>query len=115
MAGNEPAREGTDEPTDDVGRSLTVSVAGRSLTGKFLLGATGVALLLLAPAVLPGFLVQILTLSLILSVFAMSVDLLWGYTGILTFGHAVFLELLDEPPVPIWIGLTRGGNGETQK
>lgn len=89
---------GTDEltvdgtaPEEPVNRSLIVSVAGRSVTGKELFGGVAVLTLLVSPAVLPNFLLQILTLSLVFSVFAISVDLLWGYTGILTFGHAVFL------------------------
>lgn len=87
MSADEPTTDGT-EPID---RSLTVSVAGRPVSGKELLGGLSVLGLLVSPTVLPGFLLQILTLSLVFAVFAISVDLLWGYTGILTFGHAVFL------------------------
>jgi len=92
MSDDEPTidRTGAAQPAD---RSLTISVAGRSVTGKELFGGVAVLALLASPAVLPNFLVQILTLSLVLSVFAISVDLLWGYTGILTFGHAVFLGI----------------------
>jgi len=72
-------------------QALSVSVAGRSVSARTILGALGVAFLLLSPFIFVGFLLNILLLSLILAVFAISIDLLWGYTGILTFGHAVFL------------------------
>lgn len=35
-----------------------------------------------------------LTQIFILAIFAMSYDLLLGYTGIVSFGHAMFLELV---------------------
>lgn len=94
MGADEPATDGSGAIAPGLlDESLTVSVAGRSVAGKTLLGGAGVVGLLVSPAVFPGFLLQILTLSLVLAVFAISIDLLWGYTGILTFGHAVFLGL----------------------
>lgn len=91
MDSDEPTADGSGVSAEGVEQSLTVSIAGRPVSGKTLLGGIGIVALLASPAVLPGFLLQILTLSLVLAVFAISVDLLWGYTGILTFGHAVFL------------------------
>jgi len=52
-----------------------------------------VAALAVAPAVLPGFLVTSLTEVLILGLFAMSLDLLVGYTGLDSFGHAAVYGL----------------------
>lgn len=94
MSADEPATDGSGTVAPGaIEESLTVSVAGRPVSGRTLLGGAGIAALLLSPAIFPGFLLQILTLSLVLAVFAISIDLLWGYTGILTFGHAVFLGL----------------------
>ena len=44
--------------------------------------------LALAPAVLPPFAMTLLTEALILGLFAMSLDLMVGYTRLLSFGHA---------------------------
>ena len=52
-----------------------------------------IAALAVAPAVLPGFLVTSLTEVLILGLFAMSLDLLVGYTGLDSFGHAAVYGL----------------------
>lgn len=105
--------ENVHEPmTDD---RLSLSVGGRSVSARALLGGLGVVGLLLSPFVLPGFLIQILTLSLVFAIFAISVDLLWGYTGILTFGHAVFvgigaylmgkmLQVLGSSPLIVYAG-----------
>jgi branched-chain amino acid transport system permease protein len=43
-----------------------------------------------APFVLDTFAVNVLTRSMIYAVLAITVDLLWGFTGILTFGQAAF-------------------------
>ncbi len=49
-----------------------------------------IALLALAPAVLGDYGIGLLTECLIFAIFAMSLDLLIGYTGLLSFGHAAF-------------------------
>jgi len=51
-----------------------------------------VALVLLAalPAFAEKFYVQLFTKILIMAIFAMSLDLLVGYTGLVSFGHAAF-------------------------
>src|SRR5271165_7579777 len=46
------------------------------------------ALLALAPAGLPPYAMTLLTEALILGLFAMSLDLMVGYTRLLSFGHA---------------------------
>ncbi len=51
-------------------------------------GALIIGLLLAAPWGLPAFLLTSLTEVLILGLFAMSLDLLVGYTGLHSFGHA---------------------------
>ena len=44
----------------------------------------------IAPLVLDTFAVNVLTRSMIYAVLAVTVDLLWGFAGILTFGQAAF-------------------------
>ena len=53
-----------------------------------LAGAGVVAALVIAPPLLPTYLVTAVTEILILGLFAMSLDLLVGYTGLDSFGHA---------------------------
>jgi branched-chain amino acid transport system permease protein len=48
------------------------------------------AALWVAPLVLDTFAVNVLTRSMIYAVLAVTVDLLWGFAGILTFGQAAF-------------------------
>jgi branched-chain amino acid transport system permease protein len=57
------------------------------------LGLPVLAALALAPALLPDFLVTSATEVLILGLFAMSLDLLVGYTGLESFGHAAVYGL----------------------
>jgi branched-chain amino acid transport system permease protein len=47
-----------------------------------------VILLMLAPLALPPFAMTLLTEALILGLFAMSLDLMFGYTRLVSFGHA---------------------------
>jgi branched-chain amino acid transport system permease protein len=46
-----------------------------------------------APAILPGYYVGLLTKSLILGLFAMSLNLLLGQAGLATFGHALYFGI----------------------
>ena len=60
---------------------------------SYILGALAIAALLLVifgPAFLDRFSLNVLTRSMIYAMLAVTVDLLWGYTGILTFGQAAF-------------------------
>jgi branched-chain amino acid transport system permease protein len=47
--------------------------------------------LLLMPLALPGFQVSLLAETLIFAIFATAFNLLYGYTGLLSFGHAMFV------------------------
>jgi len=53
----------------------------------------GTAAVLAAPLVLDTYSVNVLARSLLLAVAAVTVDLLWGYTGILSFAQAAFLAI----------------------
>lgn len=61
-----------------------------SLTGwvKFGLAAVGLLFAYLAPYVFSSFIVGLITLALIAGLFAQSIDLLVGYTGLVTLGQA---------------------------
>ncbi len=54
------------------------------------LGVIALALVLVGPLFLERFSLNVLTRSMIYAMIAISVDMLWGYTGILTFGQAAF-------------------------
>jgi branched-chain amino acid transport system permease protein len=58
--------------------------------GRWLLPLVILVLLLAYPAVMPPYLLSLLTEVLIYGIFAMSLDLLLGYTGLVSFGHAAF-------------------------
>ena len=53
----------------------------------------GAAAVLALPLVLDTYSVNVLTRSLLLAVAAVTVDLLWGYTGILSFAQSAFLAI----------------------
>ncbi len=45
------------------------------------------------PVVLPGFRLRLLGRILALSIVALAIDLIWGYTGLLSLGHGIFFAL----------------------
>ena len=51
---------------------------------------TALVLVVIGPDYLGRFALNVLTRSMIYAMIAITVDLLWGYTGILTFGQAAF-------------------------
>src|SRR5690349_23220504 len=53
----------------------------------------GLALVAAAPFVLDTYTVNILIRSLLYACVALTVDILWGYTGILTFGQSAFFGI----------------------
>jgi branched-chain amino acid transport system permease protein len=76
-----------------------------------------VALLIVAPLVLPEFWRRLLTEILIWGLLAMSSDLLLGYTGIVSFGHSAFFglgmygaaaALLAVRPPNLWLAIAMG-------
>lgn len=54
------------------------------------LALSALLLVIFGPLVLDRFSLNVLTRSMIYAMLAITVDLLWGYTGILTFGQAAF-------------------------
>jgi branched-chain amino acid transport system permease protein len=81
----------------DVGEQADVSaaegaLAERSSGRKVLPIVEGIVLVaaLLAPMVLQDYLTVFATRVVILALFALSFDLVWGYAGIMSFGQALF-------------------------
>src|SRR5262245_2870706 len=79
--------------------------------------AVVIALLLLAPLVLPEFWRRFLTEILIWGLLAMSSDILIGYTGMVSFGHSAFFglgmygaaaALLTVKPPNLWLAIVYG-------
>ena len=54
------------------------------------LALAALLLIVLGPTFLGRFSLNVLTRSMIYAMLAITVDLLWGYTGVLTFGQAAF-------------------------
>ncbi|AOF93897.1 ATP-binding cassette domain-containing protein [Sinorhizobium sp. RAC02] len=54
------------------------------------LAIVGILLVVFGPMFLGRFSLNVLTRSMIYAMLAITVDLLWGYTGVLTFGQAAF-------------------------
>lgn len=78
-----------------------------------------VIVLILLPAVMSDFRLNLLGKFLAFAIVALGVDLIWGYTGILSLGHGVFFSLgaycmamylklrtEDLPDFMMWSGLT---------
>lgn len=74
--------------------SISSPEAGRHLLLQplALYVATGMILIVL-PYFLPLQLQSMVTKVIIFGIFAMSLDLIWGYTGLISFGHAAYFGL----------------------
>ncbi|WP_026434014.1 branched-chain amino acid ABC transporter ATP-binding protein/permease [Paracidovorax oryzae] len=72
------------------GRSRAPLRSGRGLT---ILGALGVLLIVIGPWVFDAYLLNILIKSFFFAIAAITVDVLWGYTGYLTFGQSAFFGI----------------------
>jgi branched-chain amino acid transport system permease protein len=61
---------------------------------KFIIGiAILLSLLVLLPLFLPSYYIGLFSLMLIFAIFSMSLDILQGYTGLPSLGHAAFLGI----------------------
>jgi branched-chain amino acid transport system permease protein len=72
---------------------LTKAKARVAVGSRWVALAVLLGLLVVAPFVLPTYWLKLLTEVLILGIFAMSLDLILGYTGLVSFGHAAFFGL----------------------
>jgi branched-chain amino acid transport system permease protein len=99
-------------------KQLPLGKAGLSHTAVFWIGFCVVmAVLIVAPLVLPEFWRRFLTEVLIWGLLAMSSDLLIGYTGMISFGHSAFFglgmygaagALLTVHPPNLWLAILAG-------
>ncbi|MBI2013977.1 MAG: branched-chain amino acid ABC transporter permease [Candidatus Rokubacteria bacterium] len=94
-----------------------MSVPARGATGYWVGFGVVLALLTVAPLVLPEFWRRFVTEILIWGLLAMSSDILIGYTGMVSFGHSVFFgigmygaaaALLTVRPPNLWLALLYG-------
>jgi branched-chain amino acid transport system permease protein len=69
--------------------------AARRVDTRGLVAGSAVALVLVAvgPLVLPDFMVNNLIRAFLYAAVALTVDVLWGYTGVLTFGQSAFFGI----------------------
>ncbi|MDZ7867165.1 branched-chain amino acid ABC transporter ATP-binding protein/permease [Acidovorax sp.] len=74
------------EPADPV-------VRARPFNSLLVLGAIGVGLLVAGPWVFDTYLLNILIKAFFFAIAAITVDILWGYTGYLTFGQSAFFGI----------------------
>ncbi|MEC4892284.1 MAG: urea ABC transporter permease subunit UrtC [Oscillatoria sp. PMC 1051.18] len=58
-----------------------------------IVAAIALLLALLMPALLPAFRLKLLGRFLALAIVALGIDLIWGYTGLLSLGHGIFFAL----------------------
>ena len=58
-----------------------------------IVGAIALGLILVMPLLLTGFRLNLLGRFLALAIAALGIDLIWGYTGLLSLGHGVFFAL----------------------
>jgi urea transport system permease protein len=65
----------------------------RSIAARWLAPALILALLLVAPAVLEPFRLSLLGKFITYAIIALALDLIWGYSGILSLGQGVFFGL----------------------
>ena len=99
-------------------KTLPAGKVGLSHTTLYWIGFCVVmALLIVAPLVLPEFWRRFLTECLIWGLLAMSSDLLIGYTGMVSFGHSAFFglgmygaagALLTTHPGNLWLAILAG-------
>ena len=60
---------------------------------KLILFVVGVIFLLIAPFIMSDFRLSLLGKFAAFAILALGIDLIWGYTGILSLGHGVFFGL----------------------
>ena len=56
-------------------------------------GASALVLIFVMPAILSSFRLNLLGRFLTLAIVALGIDLIWGYTGLLSLGHGIFFGL----------------------
>lgn len=96
--------------------SRTPSGRGNQKVEFLVVGAIALLLIFIAPLILSSFRMGLLGRFLSLSIVALGIDLIWGYTGMLSLGHGIFfalggyafamyLQLQPDVPVPDFFSL----------
>lgn len=96
--------------------SRTPSGKGNQKVEFLVVGAIALLLIFIAPLLLNNFRMGLLGRFLSLSIVALGIDLIWGYTGMLSLGHGIFfalggyafamyLQLQPDVPVPDFFSL----------
>lgn len=67
--------------------------ANKSLASVFWIAIPALATVALMPSLLDAYLLNILIRAFCFAMVALTVDILWGYTGILTFGQSAFFGI----------------------
>jgi branched-chain amino acid transport system permease protein len=80
----------TDAPAGDKGLTVGARRAPRSLVEIGVPVVVISALVLVLPTFIPAFVASQVTKMMIYGLFAMSLNIIWGYAGIPSFGHAAF-------------------------
>ena len=60
---------------------------------RFSPSMVGCLVFILLPLILPPYLQSIMSKVVILAIFAMSLDILWGFSGLLSLGHAAYFGI----------------------
>jgi ABC-type branched-subunit amino acid transport system permease subunit len=71
-------------------QSIKFSVGQRRISVQSIVKALLLGVLLAVPFIVGPFYTGYFTMALIFAIFAVGVDIIWGYTGVMTFGHAAF-------------------------
>ena len=113
-----PVRSDTQMTTAPLDKTMPLAKGKLSHTAVYWIGFCAVmAVLIVAPLVLPVFWAKFLTEILIWGLLAMSSDLLIGYTGMISFGHSAFFglgmygaagALLHTSPPNLWLAIFMG-------
>ena len=105
-----------DAGVGEVDRPAQRRVGLRALDGEWLATALVVLALAAVPAVISGYPVYILPQYMLFGMLALSLGLLWGFVGMVSFGQAAFFALgaytmglamqqMDAPVNPAYLGL----------
>ncbi|MEM9092278.1 MAG: urea ABC transporter permease subunit UrtC [Cyanobacteria bacterium P01_F01_bin.53] len=79
--------------TGTVTKSMSGVVGGKRRYEVLIVLAVTLALIFIVPLLLSGFRLGLLGRILSLAIVALGIDLIWGYTGLLSLGHGIFFAL----------------------
>ncbi|MBF2080245.1 MAG: urea ABC transporter permease subunit UrtC, partial [Synechococcales cyanobacterium T60_A2020_003] len=78
-------------------RSGTLATKGKQRRALWLeigiVAAIAILLIFIMPAIIPAFRLKLLGRFLSLAIVTLGIDLIWGYTGLLSLGHGIFFAL----------------------